>query len=151
MKFENLKNSPDGLFRRITGVKRTTFEAMIKILKEALVLKKAKGGRPYKLSLEDLLLMTLEYLREYRTYAHIGMSYGLSESNTYGAIKWIEDVLVKSPEFRLPGKKALLKSNMDLEVVLIDVTESPIERPKKATPLLLREEKTALIKNTSCS
>ncbi len=32
----------------------------------------------------------------------------------------------------LPGKKQLLKSNHELEVVVIDVTETPIERPKKA-------------------
>ncbi|MBA2307700.1 transposase [Candidatus Dependentiae bacterium] len=75
--------------------------------------------------------MTLEYLREYRTYATIAMSYGLSESNTYQTIKWVETVLVRSPEFRLPGKKALLKSDMELEAVLIDATESSSERPKK--------------------
>ncbi len=33
---------------------------------------KKKTGRPRKLSLEDQLLMTLEYSREYRTYFHIG-------------------------------------------------------------------------------
>ncbi len=43
--------------------------------------------------MEDRLLMTLEYLREYRTYAHIAASYGLSESNTYENIRWIEDTL----------------------------------------------------------
>jgi hypothetical protein len=31
----------------------------------------------------------------------------------------------------LPGRKALLKSDVEYEVVLIDATESPIERPKK--------------------
>jgi Helix-turn-helix of DDE superfamily endonuclease len=131
MKFENLKESSDANFRRITGVKRTTFNTMVKILTDAESVKKAKGGRPNKLSIENRLLMTLEYLREYRTYAAIGMSYGLSESNTYASIKWIEDTLVKSPEFHLPGKKALLKGNNDLMVVLIDSTESPIESPKK--------------------
>ncbi|MBA2306950.1 hypothetical protein H0W26_02355 [Candidatus Dependentiae bacterium] len=59
------------------------------------------------------------------------MSYGLSESNTYATIKWVEDTLIKSKEFHLPGRKALLKSDRELKVVLIDVTESPIERPKK--------------------
>ena len=55
---------------------------MVKLLTEANIQKKAKGGRPNKLTIENMLLMTLEYLREYRTYAHIGMSYGLAESNT---------------------------------------------------------------------
>ena len=52
--------------------------------------------------------MTFEYLREYRTYAAIGASFGLSESNAYENIRWVESILVNSKEFRLPGKKALL-------------------------------------------
>ena len=49
--------------------------------------------------------MTLEYLREYRTYFHIGKSYGVSESYAYKIIKWVEDVLIKDGSFALPGKK----------------------------------------------
>lgn len=131
MKAKNLEYLSDSQFRRIVGVKRETFNIMLKILKEAEVIKRSKGGRPNKLSLSTRLLMTLEYLREYRTYANIAVSYGLSESNTYETIKWIENILVKSEEFKLPGKKALLKSDYEFEVVLVDVTESPIERPKK--------------------
>lgn len=37
-------------------------------------------GRKSKLSMEDKLLATLEYLREYRTYAHIAANYGVHES-----------------------------------------------------------------------
>ncbi len=103
MKFENLKNASEGHFRRLTGVKRNTFDLMIGILTEALKTKKAKGGRPNKLSVENMLLMALEYLREYRTYAAIASTYGLSESNTYETIKWVENVLIKSKEFHLPG------------------------------------------------
>jgi hypothetical protein len=44
--------------------------------------------------LEETLLMTLEYLREYRTYFHISQSYGLSEGYTYKLIKWVEDTLI---------------------------------------------------------
>jgi hypothetical protein len=51
--------------------------------------------------------------------------------NAYAAIKWIEDTLVKSKNFRLPGRKALKKSDCEYEVILIDASESPIERPKK--------------------
>ena len=32
----------------------------------------------------------------------------------------------------LPGRKALLKSDMEYKVVLIDATENPIERLKKS-------------------
>lgn len=131
MKQHNLSLVSDAQFRRVTGVKRTTFERMVHILQEAERKKNLRGGRPNKLSLEERLLMTLEYVREYRTYLHIATSYGLSESNTYNCIRWIEDVLVKSKEFSLPGKKALYKSDVEYEVILIDATESPIERPKK--------------------
>ena len=57
--------------------------------------------------------------------------YGISESSCYKGIKWIEDILIKHPDFALPGKKALLKSDLEYEVVLIDATETPTERPKK--------------------
>ena len=92
---------------------------------------KAQGGKPNKLGIEDRLLMTLEYLREYRTYFHISRSYGISESACYRNIRWVEDTLIKDGKFSLPGRKALLKSDVEYEVVLIDATESPIERPKK--------------------
>ena len=118
-------------FRRLTGVKRTTFERMLEILWAAEIKKKRRGGRPHKLILEDRLLMTLEYLREYRTYFHIGQSYGIGESNAYQAIRWSEDQLIRSKAFSLPGRKALLKSENEFEVILIDATESLIERPKK--------------------
>ena len=89
-------------------------------------------GRPPKLSRADQLLMTLMYWREYRTEFHIGLTYGVSESAVCRTIKKIEDVLVKSGEFRLPGKKVLKESDTIIEVVLVDVSEQPIERPKKS-------------------
>ena len=79
-----------------------------------------------------MLLAALEYIREYRTYVHVAASYGMSESQIFRIIRWVEDTLVKDGTFSLPGRKALLKSDMEYEVVLIDVTESPVERPKKS-------------------
>lgn len=131
MKYEQIKELEEEKFRRLTGVKKATFYKMVDILIEAELKKKARGGRKNKLSIEDRLLMSLEYIREYRTYFHVSQSYGLSESTAYDTIKWIEDTLIKHPDFALPGRKALLKSDMEYEVVLIDATETPIERPKK--------------------
>lgn len=71
MKFETVKDLDDEKFRRLAGIKRITFNKMISILKEANQNKKIQGGRKNKLSIENMLLMTLEYLREYRTYFHI--------------------------------------------------------------------------------
>jgi hypothetical protein len=54
------------------------------------------------------------------------------------------DTLIKSKEFTLPGKKALLKSDMKYEIVLIDATETPVERPKKSSAAITRERKSAI-------
>lgn len=131
MRYERLQEYSGEEFRRLTGVKIATFNKMLAILKEAEKLKKAKGGKPNYLSMEDRLLMALEYIREYRTYFHVASSYGVSEGVCYRNIRWIEDTLIKHPDFALPGRKALLKSDAEYELILIDSTESPIERPKK--------------------
>ena len=131
MKYDNLKELSEEEFRRLTGVKRATFQMMVEILKSAEATKKALGGKPNHLQMEDRLLMALEYIREYRTYFHVAKSYGISESSCYRNIKWIEDVLIKHPNFALPGPKALTKSDIEYEIIAIDATETPIERPKK--------------------
>ena len=141
MRYKALKEFKDEEFRRLTGVKLPTFSKMVDILRQADIQKKSQGGRKNKLSIEDQLLKTLEYLREYRTYFHISQSYGISESSAYKAVKWVEDTLIKHPDFALPGRKALLKNDMEYEVVLIDATESPIERPKKNKSTITQERR----------
>lgn len=131
MKFEEIKDIEDEKFRRLTGVKRLTFNKIVNILDDSIKNRRMKSGRKKKLDLENCVLMTLEYLREYRTYFHIGQNYGVSESTAYKIIKWVEETLVQHPDFALPGRKALEK-NDNYEVVLIDATETPIERPKKS-------------------
>lgn len=121
----------DDQFRRLTGIKKLTFKEMILVLKDAERIKKKDGGRPNKLTIETQLIMCLEHLREYRTYFHIGKSYGVSEVTVLRICRWIEDILIKSKKFSLPGKKKLLKSDVEYEVILVDTSESPIERPKK--------------------
>ena len=131
MKYENIKEYDEKQFRRITGVKRATFEKIVEILKKSYAEKHRRRGRKPKLSIENQLLAALEYWREYRTYAHIAASYGIAESNIYRNIKWIEETLIKDGTFSLPGKKELLRSDVTYEVILIDATETPVERPKK--------------------
>ena len=60
MKYEQIQGLEEDKFRRLTGVKRTTFDKMINILNDADIKKKAKGGRKNKLCVEDQLLMALE-------------------------------------------------------------------------------------------
>ena len=127
-KISKLKNED---FRRLTGIKRKTFNLMIEILNKEEEKKLLIGGRPNRLSMEDRLLMALEYWREYRTFFHIGNNYGVSESTCHLNIKKIEDILIKSKKFNLPKRKERLASENELEVFIVDATETPIERPKK--------------------
>ncbi|CAG6168964.1 degenerate transposase (orf1) [Streptococcus pneumoniae] len=62
MNYEASKQLTDTRFKRLVGVQRTTFEEMLAVLKTAYQLKHAKGGRKPKLSLEDLLMATLQYV-----------------------------------------------------------------------------------------
>lgn len=141
MQFINLKKLSPEKFRRLTGVKIETFNAIVNVLKEAEKLKQLRGGPKYKLSLEDRVLMFFEYLREYRTYAHIAQSRNICESACFRCIRWIENTLIKCKKFSLPGHKLLLNSNKSDEIILIDVTESPIQRPKKNKKISTQERK----------
>ncbi len=93
MKFEKIRALKDEKFRRLTGIKKSTFDRMIFILNTSIKTGRTLTGRKKKLSLEDTLLMTLEYMREYRTYFHISQSSGISESSAYKSIKWVEGTL----------------------------------------------------------
>ena len=141
MKYEKVSSLSDEEFKRLTGVKKSTFQKMVEIVREAHRIKKSKGGRKNKLCIEDMILMTLEYYREYRTYFHISVDYGISESNTWQTIKWIENVLIKSGVFNLPGKKELLNKDFEYEVIMIDATETPVQRPEKNKKITIQERK----------
>ena len=115
----------------MTGVKPETFAVMVEALAKA-ARHKRKSGRPSKLVLEDQLLLTLMYLRENRTYFHIGHGYGVNASTAYRIVRHVEDVLSKEEGFSLPSKRKLQEGDLELSFAIVDVTEMPIERPKKS-------------------
>ena len=117
-------------FKRRFGVQQNTFKQMVNTLKPFDRNISKPGAKP-KLGIEDRLLVALEYWREYRTYFHIGSSWGVSESTVCRIVHWVEDTLMRSGRFRLPGKQQLLRGFAQPEVVVMDVTETPIERPKR--------------------
>jgi hypothetical protein len=94
-------------------------------------------GQP-KLSVEDHLLVALEYWREYRTQFHLAQSWGIHEASVCRIVRKVEDHLIRSGGFSFPGKRQLIQSEQPWDVVVIDVSETPIERPKKTAPLLQR-------------
>lgn len=130
MSYEKVKNLEPREFKRLCGVTLGTFEQMVKVVAAQKVLAK-KSGRPSKLSIEDQVLMTLEYWREYRTHFHIGVSWGLDETNVLRNIRKVENILIKSGLFNVGGQKKVKELNAETELLVVDVTEHEIERPKK--------------------
>ncbi len=115
-------------FKRRFGVDRATFKQLVKALKPAWRQIPRPGVKP-KLKLEQRVLICLEYWREYRTYFHIGSSWGVSESTVCRIVRWVEENLMRCGQFRLPGKKQLVRGFGQPQVVVMDVMETPIERP----------------------
>ena len=130
MKYDKVKLLKPTEFKRLTGIMPQTFDKMAAILTEANRILRTRRGRTPILHIEDQLLMVLKYWKEYPSTFSLAVDYGVSESTVKRLIIWVEDELAKSEEFHLPGKKALLGTDMQYEVFLVDATETPIERPK---------------------
>ena len=136
MSYEQIKDLRPADFKRYCGVEHETFNRMVELVGSHLAKKRRKTGRPPKLSVEDQVLLTLEYWREYRTLFHLATSWRLHESNVCRIIRRVEDILTKSRAFKLPGKKKLQRADHQIEFVVVDVAETPIERPKKSRKLI---------------
>ena len=121
----------DRQFKKLFGVTKCTFYKMLEILRVADAARHKFGGRPSRIPLENKLLWTLQYWREYRTMEHLAYEYGTVVSHIHDEIVWIENVLIQDGTFRLPGKQVLQHSDSPYQTVAVDATEHPIERPKK--------------------
>lgn len=130
---------PSERFKRKLGVNRQTFERMLEVLRGREARKKKRGRTP-ALCLEDQLVLTLSFWREYRTHFHLSEDWGVDESTLRRSIERVEDALITSGNFSLPGRK-VLRDDRSLEVVVVDIAESAVERPKKTEKSLFGEEK----------
>lgn len=88
-------------------------------------------GRKSNLSIEDKVLMTLQYLREYPTQLSLAVHYGVSEGTVNTVINHVERLLVNRKEFSLPEKKELNEANSIIQYVVVDATDIAIQRPQK--------------------
>jgi hypothetical protein len=141
VKYEQIKDRKPEEFQRLTGVKASVFEQMLACVPESRGLR----GRPCKLGAADRLLMTLMYWREYRSQAHIAVTYEVSEPTVCRTIRQIEAALLASGEFVLPGKKVLQDSELAIEVIVVDATEVPVQRPKKSKSATTAARKSATL------
>jgi len=131
-RYEKALELNDEDFKQVIGVKKETFDAMVEILKLAYQAKHKHRGRHAKLSIQDMLFMTLKYWRQYVTQLELSIEFQVGEATTHDVIVWVENSLAKSKKFSLLGRGALLE-HPEIEIALIDATESPIERPKKTS------------------
>jgi hypothetical protein len=130
MLYEEIQQLSPPAFKRACGVSRQTFSAMVSVLQPQLERQGKRGGQN-QLSVTDQLLMTLQYWQEYRTQFHISLDFGVSESTVCRTIQKVETLLMRSGQFRLPGRRELQQNESQGEVVGVDVAEVSIERPQK--------------------
>jgi hypothetical protein len=148
MLYKDIEQLRPALFKRLTGVKKEVFSEMLDCINKykASKRKHPSRGKPSKLTNADKLLLMLMYYREYRSQFHIGITYGISESRVCEIISEIERILIADKRFHLLGKKALLQGEPKFEVVLVDVTESPVERPKKNSVGIIQGKRNGILK-----
>ena len=129
--YEKIQKLGDKEFKRITGVTRELFEKMVKCLKEQYAKDHAEGGAPGQ-PVELRLTLALEYWREYRTYEHMANDHQIPKSTINEMVLWVEHVLSENAEFKLQDLKERFKPDEenDIKILIVDVEEQPIERPK---------------------
>ena len=112
------------------GIRKRTFEAMPGIVESAYKEMRRKGGRARKLSVLDMLVITLGYYHDYRTMENSGFDYGVHKQRISEAVSRAEQTLIKDGTFSLPSKRELVKENSSVSIVITDVTECETERPE---------------------
>ena len=129
--YEKIEKLEDKDFKLITGVTKEIFYKMLEVLKRKYAEDHAQGGQP-GLPVELRLTLALEYWREYRSFRHMANDHQIAKSIINKTVLWVEDVLSESPEFKLKDLRERFKPDEEevIKIVVIDVEEQPIERPK---------------------
>ena len=87
---ERIKKLKEENYQKIFGIKKNTFDKMLKLLNESYRIEHSRGGHPPKLSVLDRLVIMLPYYRDYRTIENIAFEYGVVKSTICERIKWVE-------------------------------------------------------------
>ena len=119
------------VFRNLIGINIENFDLILSKVTKAWdrnVIKQYKRpGRNYKLSLTDMLIMMLIYYRSYTSQLQIGLIFGLDESRVCRIIKLLEPLIAKIVAIN----KDRTLSYDEVKAIIIDVTEQPVERPRR--------------------
>jgi len=146
--YEKIAKLKDKEFKMITGVTREVFEKMLNVLKEQYA-RDHMGGGARGISVELRLTLALEYWREYRSVRHMAVAHELPKSTINDAILWVEERLIEREEFKLKELKERFKpEESEIKIVMIDVSEQPIERPKYGQETSYSGKKNSTRRNT---
>ena len=129
--YERYRMKKPAEFTRLVGVNYGAFQIILEKLNLQIARFKAekpirRRGRKSSLSIEDQLLLTLIYLRQYHTFLQLGEMFSISESYASKRYEFISSQLLGVLD--VPNQKTLEKEDL---TVLMDVTEQPVERPVK--------------------
>ena len=146
IKYRKVNKLTEEDFKRVVGVSRATFKEMVKIVRRHYRERKSKGGTKRSLSANDETLMMLEYYREYRTFKHLGVDYEVSESTAHYIVTKIEKILIEEKQFHLEKLKQIepREEGEEIEITVVDVTESQCERPKKSKKSTTQERRKSI-------
>jgi len=127
--FDKIKNKRYNRFIRQVGISLVNFQNLLEAVEKEIKARMEKNplkrrGKKSELALDDRLLLTLLYLRQYPTFDRLGEQFNISESYACKIYHQTSDILVRV--LKLQNRKALLEK--PVKAILIDVTEQPIER-----------------------
>ena len=105
-KYEKALEMSEEDFLRRFGYSKKAMKKMVEILGEAYAAKHKRRGRHSKLTVGEKLMLACKYWREYVTFFSLGNEYDVAESTAHDITVWVENVLIQSGEFGLPGKKS---------------------------------------------
>jgi hypothetical protein len=130
--FEKYNKQNRDNFVRTVGLPREKFRALVEQIRAAFQVQKdhnplKKRGLKSKLSLENQVLLTLLYLRDYPTFIQLGLQFGISESYAHKIYHKISALLVRI--LHVKSRQALFEN--PIGTLVVDVTEQPIERPQQ--------------------
>jgi hypothetical protein len=151
--YEKIEKLSEKEFKLITGVTREVFWEMLGELIRKYEDEHAAGGQR-GMAVELRLTLALEYWREYRTFRHMANDHQISKTEINRAVMWVEEVLSKSEEFKLCDIKERFANKEEedgedeAEIILIDVEEQPIERPKYEQEKSYSGKKNGIRQNT---
>lgn len=130
LKYNTIRKRPI-IFNRLFGISVSQFDELLRKIEPAwqkqVINRYKRPGRDYKRELSDMLLMVLLYYRSYMTQLLVGYWFNLDDSRVCRIIQKLEPLLAQ--EMAITKTKHL--SSEEIESLIYDATEQPIERPQK--------------------